>query len=745
VSAERYLRDLDFLCEATKETLSSLQLGPLLMRIAHLLHSRLGYDFAAVAVVEDDHVVFRAALGEDLEFVKVEEEGTPEWRIHLGQGLVGKAVTSKMPQLADEPHRPPVHFPSGYWPQAPSELVVPLLCRDEVVGVLDVQSNRPQAFGQIDVRQLEMIGALVAPTVHVASLHQRWRRRLRYLHIIGEMGRTLMTSMVQENVINAACAIILETLDISFCRVSLVENNCRQVLHVGCATRLPLLNQDAERRPLGEGLVGQVIQRREAIRLEDVSAFPGYLPPVAGMGSALGVPLKLREEVIGALEVEHSSKGHFTEEDQLQLEYLAVYLSQAIENARLFDSQRRRSQQLLVINEAVRLATKSIDLDQILSQVAAEVHQRFNYFAVAVMIVDEQEIVLRALRCDEELDLKINYRTALDQTTIAGKSILTGEVFRLCEGEHLEDRFKLRQDIQSLLCVPLRSQRGIIGAIQIQSLKCNDFGDDDRLVMETLAESVAGAIANARAVQRTEQIREDLIRMVVHDLRNPLQAVLLTLQEIERAAAGVLSQKVTDAVSDGITCTEDILGMVNSLLDVARFEAGKAKLRRAPAVLHDHLRAVVRRFAPIARSKHIQVTTVLAPDMPILYLEQELIERTLANLVSNALKFTPEGARVGLQTKVVREEVSGCSLKPPFAMIMVQDTGEGIPPEYRHKIFEKFGQVESRKAGLKMSTGLGLTLCRYVVRAHGGEIWVESKPGNGSCFLVALPLDCPET
>jgi signal transduction histidine kinase len=280
---------------------------------------------------------------------------------------------------------------------------------------------------------------------------------------------------------------------------------------------------------------------------------------------------------------------------------------------------------------------------------------------------------------------------------------------------------------------------GVIGVIQAQSLEREAFGSDDRLMMATLAQSVAGAIANARSVRQTEQLREDLSRMVVHDLRNPVQAVLLTLQEVQRAAEGNLPEHVVDSVKDGIACAEDILEMVNSLLDVSRFEAGKARLRFSPAVLNDHIRAVVKRFAPLARQKHIQITTVLSQDVPVLRFDHELTNRMLGNLIGNAVKFTPEGARVTVRSEVSSEPRARVPFPSPYVLVSVQDTGEGIPPEFHDKIFEKFGQVESRKAGLKMSTGLGLALCRYVVEAHGGTIWVESTPGKGSTFYVALP------
>jgi signal transduction histidine kinase len=219
-----------------------------------------------------------------------------------------------------------------------------------------------------------------------------------------------------------------------------------------------------------------------------------------------------------------------------------------------------------------------------------------------------------------------------------------------------------------------------------------------------------------------------------------VQAVLLTLQEVQRAGAEMLPARIAESVGEGMACAEDILGMVNSLLDVTRFEAGKARLRPTPAVLNDHVRATARRFAPIARARSIQLLTVLSQDVPVLKLDHELIDRTLANLIGNALKFTPEGSQIMVSTEAIMEPRGDCTTEPPFVLVAVKDAGEGIPAEYQHKIFEKFGQVESRRAGLKMSTGLGLTLCRYVVEAHGGTIWVESAPGEGSTFYLSLPV-----
>lgn len=738
IDTGRYLRDLDFLLSVTRESLSSLQLGTLLRRVVHLMRDRFGYDCAAVALVEEETVVFRAGSGGDLDRYFEESGRQPGWRVAVGQGIVGKVVASCKPRLVNDVAKEPDYIEVDFLAKTRAELTVPLIHRDKALGVLDVQSHRVDAFGETDVRLLEIVGALVAPAVHIASLYERERQRSRHLHLVNEISRLVMSSLDRETVITVACEAILEALDIAFAGIALLDRTGLRIAHGGHASRLTDLEDSELTLSLGSGVVGHVIATGETLRVKARDQHSTF-QLVPRMESALCVPLRVRNKIIGAVDVEHAEREHFGDEDERLLENVAAYLSQAMENAQLFENQRRRWQQLLVINEAARIATESFDLEAILRQVAQEVHDRFGHFAVAVMLCEERDVVVHALSCDEALALGVGHRVRIGEG-LAGRAAASGEVIQADGPEQFDAADALRADIQSILCVPLRVPAAVIGVLQVQSTDRGAFSSDDRLVMGTLAQSVAGAIANARSIRQTEQLREDLTRMIVHDLRNPVQAVLLTLQEVARAAEEKLPANVTDSLREGVTCTEDILEMVNSLLDVARFEAGKQQLRLAPAVLNDHVRAVVRRFAPFARTKAIQITTVLSQDVPVLRFDHELVSRALANLIGNAMKFTPEGARVTIRTELVSEPRPGIEGDLPLVAVSVQDTGEGIPPEYHHKIFEKFGQVESRKAGLKMSTGLGLALCRYVVEAHGGTIWVESTPGKGSTFYFTLKV-----
>jgi signal transduction histidine kinase len=170
--------------------------------------------------------------------------------------------------------------------------------------------------------------------------------------------------------------------------------------------------------------------------------------------------------------------------------------------------------------------------------------------------------------------------------------------------------------------------------------------------------------------------------------------------------------------------------MINDLLDISRMEQGTVPIEYSTLEIERVIETAVRQVRQLAQDKNIVLDYELATTVPTLLADDEKLCRVLVNLLGNSIKFTPNGGSVHID---VRQDGSAVR----FA---VRDTGEGIPREAFERIFEKFGQVESRLAGHKMSTGLGLTFCKMAVEAHGGRIWVESAPGKGSTFFFTLPL-----
>ncbi len=227
----------------------------------------------------------------------------------------------------------------------------------------------------------------------------------------------------------------------------------------------------------------------------------------------------------------------------------------------------------------------------------------------------------------------------------------------------------------------------------------------------------------------TEVLRDDLTEMIVHDLRTPLTSLLTGLQTL--SLAGEMNSAQTEMLGIALGGGETLLAMVSDLLDISKMEAGLIVLDKRPVIGAEVIEQALSQIAPLARTNGLRVARHIAPDLPIVLADEEKLRRALVNLLGNAVKFTPRGGIVTIAAAYDPAEGG--------VVFAVGDTGEGIPAHAVKRIFEKFGQVESRKAGRKMSTGLGLTFCKLVAESHGGRIWVESKLGKGSRFLLTIP------
>lgn len=231
-------------------------------------------------------------------------------------------------------------------------------------------------------------------------------------------------------------------------------------------------------------------------------------------------------------------------------------------------------------------------------------------------------------------------------------------------------------------------------------------------------------------LQQLEQGRDDLTHMIVHDLRTPLNAMMMGIQELE--CEGELNAGQQEMMEITRRGGQTLIGIINDLLDVSQMESGALRLERRNLTVKELIDHAIQQVTALATAKRVTLAVHLEPDLPALVGDEVKLLRTLVNLLSNAIKFTPPGGKVTAAVRIDHDS--------PSLVCSISDTGEGIPSEEFGHIFEKFGQVESRHGGRSMSTGLGLTFCKLAVEAHGGHIGVDSIPGEGSTFRFTLPL-----
>jgi signal transduction histidine kinase len=259
-------------------------------------------------------------------------------------------------------------------------------------------------------------------------------------------------------------------------------------------------------------------------------------------------------------------------------------------------------------------------------------------------------------------------------------------------------------------------------SVLIQRLVTKSF----RLSLSRSEELVATRTAELRAslekLQGLEGTRDDLVRMIVHDMRSQLLVVLANLELARTSVHGEVAEEVDDAMAG----TRSIAKMANTLLDVSRLEEGKMPITHTRSDLVEIIRASASTLGMLDPSRAI---TIHAPAPVMADCDRELIQRVVDNLIGNAIKHSPAGGGVRVEASVVQGR----------ARVSVLDEGPGVPDEWRARIFEKFGTMKTRGANSQHAAGLGLAFCRLAIGAHGGTVDVAPGPAGGSVFTFEIP------
>lgn len=247
-------------------------------------------------------------------------------------------------------------------------------------------------------------------------------------------------------------------------------------------------------------------------------------------------------------------------------------------------------------------------------------------------------------------------------------------------------------------------------------------------IITGLVASAAYDAIRARRILELEELRDDLIHMVIHDLRTPLTSIIGGLQTVIDAECDL--ELAREFLPIAVSSAHTLVDMVSTLLDINRMESGRMPLDLGPTSLQDIVDLALAQVRGAATQRRHVLQTELDPQCPTIVGDGEKLRRVLINLLGNAVKFTPDGGTITVRTRC----------EPDGVLLAVSDTGPGIPADQLERIFDKYTQVEGARPA-RQSTGLGLTFCKLVAEAHGGRVWAQSQLGKGSTFYLWLPLE----
>jgi len=238
-----------------------------------------------------------------------------------------------------------------------------------------------------------------------------------------------------------------------------------------------------------------------------------------------------------------------------------------------------------------------------------------------------------------------------------------------------------------------------------------------------------------RKLRELEKVRDDLMKMIVHDLKTPLTSVLASLEMALDGDFGTVSDMQRRVLGDAEAKAEDLLGLIGDLLEVARIEENAIDLDLTPIAPGAFVVEIVHEWEVRFQQEGAKVFVDVAEDAPVINADKGLLKRVFANLIQNALTHTGNGVEITIMAH--KDTATGGIL------FTVADNGPGIPPEYHELIFRKFERAKQPEVPRVRSSGLGLAFCKLAVEVHGGRIWVQSTEGSGSQFHIALPVHPP--
>jgi signal transduction histidine kinase len=450
-------------------------------------------------------------------------------------------------------------------------------------------------------------------------------------------------------------------------------------------------------------------------------------------------------EPIGAVAVYRQTVEPFSDQ---QVALVATFASQAViavENVRLFNELDSRNRDLTALGDVGRAVSSTLDLKVVLKTIvdrAVELsgtdggsifyfREDIGRFQLGETTGLDEEVVARV----RELDI------AAGQTGL-GEAIARREPLQMPDiverpSNALRDA-SIAAGLRAALIVPLLSGDGPLGALVLQRRRPGKFPPEVVSLMQNFADQSAIALENARLFEEIAQKSRELeiasqhksqfVANMSHELRTPLAAILGYAELMQEGFYGNQSEKSMDALTRIRSNGKHLLGLINTVLDIAKIESGQFTLNMSEYAIESVVETVRSATESLAQNKKLALKTEVAKSLPIGLGDEQRLTQVLLNLVGNAIKFTDAG-----EVRVIAKSVNG------HFNVSVTDTGPGIPEEHQARIFEQFHQVDSSNTKAKGGTGLGLAIAKQIVEMHGGRIWVESTLGKGSTFQMELP------
>jgi len=679
---------LELLYHVSREVATALDLRTVLRRVLNEALLNVGGERCSIVVLDDAGKAVDATI---VYGKQVHEHTTQQLRDTMERGLAGWVIRNRKSTLVLDTSKDERWLirPDDAIDQsgAKSAICVPLLAREQLVGVLTLVHPAPNAFSEDQLDLMQAIADQAGVAVLNARLYTESQRQARVMTALAEGAAAMNSSLRMEEVYQRILIQTMQALQVETVALGMLDG---EHIVYRAATGQNAGNILGRKIPLGEGIAGAAALEGRGIVEANVSQEKslGETDKFGGIETRaiLVAPIQSQGRVIGIIEAINPIAKSFDPDALLVMTGIGGLAGSTIQNAQLFERLQAAHQRYRELFE------DSID---------------------AMLITDWDGHILEANRQAVALS---GYSREVLQT-------LTVDQLHEVQWSRTGPKFEtLRENRTCSYESSILGEADAHTPIEVHARRV-EFDETD---------SIQWILRDITERKELDGLREDLTAMIYHDLRSPLANIVSSLDLLFSMVPEDDRETVLTILKIAENSTDRIQRLVSSLLDVNRLESGQPVVDQKVVETISLIEKVVLDVGPAAKGHRQTITTDLPKELPPIWVDEGMARRVLINLLENSVKFTPLEGRLEV----------GARHEDNWVHIWVTDNGSGIPLSDQERIFEKFTRLRGRNR--PNGLGIGLAFCRLAVLGHGGRIWVESETGKGSTFHFTFPIATKE-